>query len=88
MSLLTLLMSCGGGEHGEASLGGGDSADQEFTDFVTMESDSGMVKWKLEAPVARVYNIRNLLVTDQPVISFYDENGVVSSVLTAEKAEY
>jgi len=63
-------------------------ADQEFTDFVTIESDSGVVQWRLESPVARVYNIRNLLVTEQPVISFYDDKGVVTSVLTAEKAEY
>ena len=63
-------------------------ADQEFSDFTTIESDSGRVKWILEAPVARVYNIRKLLVTDSPKITFYDENGEISSVLTAEMGEY
>lgn len=82
------MVSCSDSQQAERSLGGGDMADQEFTDFVTIESDSGMVQWRLEAPIARVYNIRNLLVTDQPVISFYDDNGIVTSVLTAEKAEY
>jgi LPS export ABC transporter protein LptC len=63
-------------------------ADQEFADFTTMESDSGKVKWILEAPVARVYNLRKLLVTDDPRITFYDEEGGVSSILTADKGEY
>ncbi len=83
-----LSTSCSDSQRAERSLDRGELADQEFTDFVTIESDSGVVQWRLESPVARVYNIRNLLVTDQPVISFYDDNGVVSSVLTAEKAEY
>ena len=88
ISLAVFIVSCGDGGRSERSLGGGETADQEFTDFVTMESDSGVVQWKLEAPVARVYNVRNLLVTDDPVISFFGESGEVTSVLTAEKAEY
>lgn len=86
--LALILASCDDSERAERSLGTGDMADQEFTDFVTIESDSGITKWRLESPVARVYNIRNLLVTDQPVIRFYDENGTVSSILTSDKAEY
>ena len=62
--------------------------DQEFTDFTTIESDSGIVQWILKAPVARVYNIRKLLVTDSPEIVFYDREGNVSSVLVAKKGEY
>jgi LPS export ABC transporter protein LptC len=80
--------SCGESERPQRSLASSELADQEFTDFTTMESDSGRVKWVLEAPVARIYSSRKLLVTDTPRIKFYDENGEVSSVLTADKGEY
>ncbi|MBU8920562.1 MAG: LPS export ABC transporter periplasmic protein LptC, partial [Bacteroidales bacterium] len=86
--MTVLVVSCDESGRQEHSMGTGVLADQEFADFVTMESDSGVVQWKLEAPVARVYDARNLLVTDQPIISFFDETGEISSVLTADKAEY
>ncbi|HER43358.1 MAG TPA: LPS export ABC transporter periplasmic protein LptC, partial [Candidatus Eisenbacteria bacterium] len=65
-----------------------DVPDQEFTDFTTVESDSGVVKWVLSAPVARVYNASKLLVTDDPRIEFYNEDGTLASVLLAKKGEY
>lgn len=82
------LASCGDGDRSQQTIGTAEMADQEFADFRTMESDSGMVKWILESPVARVYNVRKLLVTDDPRIEFYNEDGEVTSVLTADKAEY
>jgi len=87
-ALAAAAVSCGQGDRPQRSLGTTEMADQEFSDFRTMESDSGQVKWILEAPVARVYNIRKLLVTDNPRITFYNENGEISSVLTAEMGEY
>ena len=87
-ALAAAAVSCGQGDRPQRSLGTTEMADQEFSDFRTMESDSGQVKWILEAPVARVYNIRKLLVTDNPKITFYDENGEISSVLTADMGEY
>jgi len=61
--------------------------DQVINDFTTIESDSGKVKWKITAPVARVYSSRDLLVTDNPIIYFYDEKGEVTSVVNADKGE-
>jgi len=87
-ALAAAAISCGQSDRPQRSLGTTEMADQEFSDFTTMESDSGQVKWMLEAPVARVYNIRKLLVTDDPKITFYDENGEISSILTADKGEY
>lgn len=86
--IMAAIFSCGRSDRPERSLGGDEVADQEFTDFTTMESDSGVVKWLLEAPVARIYNVRKLLVTDDPEIKFYDELGRVTSILTADKGEY
>jgi LPS export ABC transporter protein LptC len=88
VSLMATVLSCGSDEKGGGSLGAGDLPDQEFSDFTTMESDSGVTKWILKAPVARVYNARKLLVTDDPRIEFFDEKGKLTSVLTAEKAEF
>jgi LPS export ABC transporter protein LptC len=87
-ALASAALSCGQGDRPQRSLGTTEMADQVFADFTTMESDSGQVKWILEAPVARVYNIRKLLVTDDPRITFFDENGEMTSVLTADKGEY
>ena len=86
--VLLVFASCSKDEKSKVPLITQDIPDQEFSDFSTVESDSGVVKWKLRAPVARVYNSKNLLVTDNPVIDFYDENGKITSTLTADKGEY
>ena len=88
LCLAVLSASCGEVKNSEQSLGARDIPDQQFVDFKTYESDSGVVKWVLEAPVARVYNARKLLVTEQPRITFFDEVGETTSVLTADKGEY
>ncbi len=86
--LMAAVLSCGSDEKRGGSLGAGDLPDQEFSDFTTMESDSGVTKWILKAPAARVYNARKLLVTDDPRIEFFGERGELTSVLTADKAEF
>jgi LPS export ABC transporter protein LptC len=80
--------SCDRGDRERASIGAADVPDQEFSDFTTVESDTGLVKWILKAPVARVYNARKLLVTDDPRIEFFDAQGQLASVLTSNKGEY
>lgn len=86
--LALLALSCESSDEGERSLGTRDVPDQEFHDFKTTESDSGLVKWSLVAPVARIYNSRNLLVTDNPRIEFFSRLGELASVLVADKGEY
>ena len=83
-----MYVSCGEIDNSEQSISARDIPDQEFTDFATYESDSGVVQWVLEAPTARIYNARKLLVTVQPRITFFDEYGETTSVLTADKGEY
>jgi hypothetical protein len=58
VGLATLVVSCQGKDKGQGSLATADVPDQEFSDFTTLESDSGLVRWVLKAPVARVYNAR------------------------------
>lgn len=86
--MLAMVISCESVDNKGRSIGADDIPDQEFTDFTTVESDSGVVKWVLSAPVARVYNASKLLVTDDPRIEFYNEDGSLASVLIAEKGEY
>jgi LPS export ABC transporter protein LptC len=85
---VSLLLSCDGVDEGGGNVYTEDVPDQEFSDFTTVESDSGIVKWVLSAPVARVYNASKLLVTDDPRIEFYNEDGTLASVLLAKKGEY
>jgi LPS export ABC transporter protein LptC len=86
--LLAMLLSCESADNDGRSVGAQDVPDQEFSDFTTVESDSGVVKWILSAPVARVYNASKLIVTDDPRIEFYNEDGTLASVLIARKGEY
>jgi LPS export ABC transporter protein LptC len=85
---VALWAGCGDGDQGARSLGTRDIPDQEFTEFTTYESDSGVVKWVLQAPVARIYNARRLLMTVNPTIVFFDDHGETTSVLTADKGEF
>lgn len=85
---VSILLSCEGVDEAGRSVYTEDVPDQEFSDFTTVESDSGIVKWVLSAPVARVYNASKLLVTDNPRIEFYNEDGTLASVLLAKKGEY
>jgi LPS export ABC transporter protein LptC len=83
-----LSASCQRGDRENGSISTADVPDQEFNDFTTVESDSGLVRWRLTAPVARMYNARKLLAADDPRIEFYDEMGLLTSILTADKGEY
>ena len=81
-------VSCQGGDKDKGSIAVADVPDQEFSDFTTVESDSALVRWILKSPVARVYNARRLLVTDDPRIEFFDGLGQLASILTSDKGEY
>ncbi len=88
LGLAAAAVSCQGRNDDKGSIATADVPDQEFSDFTTLESDSALVRWSLKAPVARVYNARKLLVTDDPRIEFFDEFGQLSSILTSDKGEY
>jgi LPS export ABC transporter protein LptC len=88
LCLAAAAMSCQGTEKDKGSIAVADVPDQEFSDFTTLESDSALVRWILKSPVARVYNARRLLVTDDPRIEFFNEFGQLASILTSDKGEY
>ena len=88
LGLAAAAMSCQGRNEDKGSIATADVPDQEFSDFTTLESDSALVRWALKSPVARVYNARKLLVTDDPRIEFFDEFGQLASILTSDKGEF
>jgi len=65
-----------------------DIPDEVVTDFVTSETDSGLVAWTLTAPKANKYNARKLFVMDRPTIEFFDDFGTLQTTLTSDFGEF
>lgn len=66
----------------------GETPDEVFTDFVTQESDSGVLLWSLTAPEAERFKNRQLVVLERPTIVFYDEMGKPRTTLISDAGEY
>ncbi|MFH1754436.1 MAG: LPS export ABC transporter periplasmic protein LptC [Candidatus Latescibacterota bacterium] len=62
--------------------------DEIFKEFVTQESDSGLVKWKLTAPLAKRYTRKKMILMDKPHIEFYGNTGELQTTLTSDQGEY
>jgi LPS export ABC transporter protein LptC len=62
--------------------------DEVFTDFVTLESDSGLAQWRLTAPKAKRYTKEKLIMLDNPVIEFFDKEGTRQTTLISDAGEY
>jgi LPS export ABC transporter protein LptC len=62
--------------------------DEVVTDFVTEESDSGRVQWRLSAPHASRFSRKKVFKMASPKIEFYDEFGNLQSTLDADSGEY
>ena len=86
--LLVGALACGKEPSSEVVFEKGATPDEVFEDFVTQESDSGRVRWKLTAPLANRFNARNLVLMDKPKIEFYNPTGELETTLTSDKGEY
>jgi LPS export ABC transporter protein LptC len=86
--VLAVALSCGDRDRRDAADQSGQGPDETVTDFVTQETDSGRVQWKLAAPRAVRYNARNVFVLDHPTIEFFDEMGNLQTTLVAKNGEY
>ncbi len=80
--------ACGEEPSGNVAFEKGTSPDEVFEDFVTQESDSGRIRWKLTAPLASRFKARNLMLMDNPKIEFYNRVGELETTLTSDKGEY
>lgn len=86
--LMAVALGCADKRAQETPATGNLSPDETMTEFVTQETDSGRVQWKLAAPRALRYNARNVFVLDNPKIEFFDEMGNLQTTLTAKNGEY
>jgi LPS export ABC transporter protein LptC len=85
-----MLMSLGCEDDGGGSAPGRtmELPDEVVTDFVTEESDSGRVQWRLSAPRASRFKRTKVFKMASPRVEFYDEFGNLQSTLTADSGQY
>jgi LPS export ABC transporter protein LptC len=86
--VVTLALACSDKKAKETPVQANQSPDETMTEFVTQETDSGRVQWKLAAPKATRYNARNVFMLDNPKIEFFDQMGNLQTTLTAKNGEY
>jgi LPS export ABC transporter protein LptC len=65
----------------------GELPDQEVSDFVLTETDQGRPQWTLYARYAAMYQAKNLVVSRDIRVEFFDDKGAPSSELTARQGE-
>ena len=83
-----LLASCGNEAPDEIAFEKEEMPNEVFTDFVSLESDSGRVLWKLSAPRANRFTKKKLTVLENPVIEFYNKEGDLQTTLVSRVGEY
>lgn len=66
---------------------GAELPDQEVTDFVLTETDQGRPQWTLYARYAATYQAKNLVMSRDMRVDFFDDKGARSSELTANAGE-
>ena len=86
--MLVAALACAKKETTEAVPQNSQEPDETVTEFVTQETDSGRVQWKLAAPRALRWNARNVFLLEKPTIEFYDQMGNLQTTLVAKNGEY
>ncbi len=87
LAVLLVLGGCSGNRKASPIGSGGDLPDQEVTDFVLTETDQGRPQWTLYAHRAATYQAKNLVVSQDVRVDFFDDKGARSSELTAREGE-
>ncbi len=78
---------CAGEKRSSPVGASGELPDQEVSDFVLTETDQGRPQWTLYARYAATYQAKNLVVSRDIRVDFFDEKGARSSELTAQQGE-
>jgi LPS export ABC transporter protein LptC len=82
-----LAAGCSTGKRTKVIGTGAELPDQEVTDFVLTETDQGKIQWTLYARYAATYQAKNLVVSRDIRVDFFDDKGARSSELTANEGE-
>jgi LPS export ABC transporter protein LptC len=86
--MMVLALACAKKETRDAPVDTSQTPDEVVTEFVTQETDSGRVQWKLAAPRALRYSARNVFLLEKPTIEFFDDMGNLQTTLNAKSGEY
>ncbi len=86
--IIFFFAACGNDSSRDIAFERGEAPDEVFEDFVTQESDSGRVRWKLTAPLANRFKASQSVLMDEPKIEFFNSKGELETTLTSEKGEY
>ncbi len=79
-------MGCNREKSMEGNFGtSGPMPDQILTSFEITETSTGRKQWKMKADTAYVFESKDMIETRAMVITFFDENGDVKSILHAER---
>jgi LPS export ABC transporter protein LptC len=86
---LAVWLSAGcGGDEGKSTATKSELPDEILVQFVTEETDSGRLSWRLSAPKATRYINKKVFLMTNPRIEFYDEAGILRTTLVSEQGEY
>jgi len=85
---LWLAAACGRDEGGGARGTESELPEEIIAAFTTEETDSGRIRWRLNAPEARRFARRKVFVMDEPRIHFFDKDGRLQTTLTSRSGEY
>ncbi len=83
-----LAAACGKDTSGDIAFERGEAPDEIFEGFITQESDSGLIRWKLTAPSAKRYVAKQIILMDKPKIEFHGSEGKLQTTLTSDYGEY
>ncbi len=86
--IAALALACSEKKPKDVQVTNSGAPDEIIAEFVTQETDSGRVQWKLAAPRATRYQARNVFLLEKPTIEFFDEMGNLQTTLTAKNGEY
>lgn len=88
VAAVVVAAGCADSPSDDAGFSRGETPDEVYTDFVTQESDSGVVLWRLTAPKGDRFKDKRLVVLHQPTVVFYDEGGETRTTLVSDAGEY
>jgi len=77
ITAVVLSTGCETGGGGQASDWPDSLPDEIVGTFMTEETDSGRVKWKLSSPEGRRFEKQQVFLLQSPVIQFYDGGGAL-----------
>ncbi len=87
LALGLVLAGCGQRRSFSPSGQAGELPDQESEDFVFTGTREGVVEWKLYARRAEIYEVRNTTIARSLRVDFFDDEGRMTSQLTAREGE-